>query len=40
VQSDVTIRVNRSTERKYKRTNNECTMATEQNPHRVPHDNS
>jgi len=26
-------------ERKYKRTNNERTMVTEQNPHLVPHDN-
>jgi len=40
VQNDVTIRVNRSIERKYKRTNNEHTMVTEQNKHLVPHDNS
>jgi len=40
VQNDLTIRLNRSIERKYKRTNNERTMVTEQNPHLVPHDNS
>jgi len=37
VQNDVTIRLNRSTERKNKRTNNERTMVTEQNPHLLPH---
>jgi len=40
VQNNVTIRLNRSTERKYKRTNTERTMLTEKNPHPVPHDNS
>jgi len=40
VQNDATIRLNRSIERKYKRTNNERTMITEQNPHFVPHDNT
>jgi len=40
VQNDVTIRLNRSIERKYKRTNNECTVVNEQNAHLVPHDNS
>jgi len=29
-----------STERKYKRTNNERTVVTEQNPQLVPHDSS
>jgi len=38
VQNDVTIRLNRSIERKYKRTNNERMMVIEQNPHQVPHD--
>jgi len=32
MQNDVTIRPNRSIERKYKRTNDERTMVTEQNP--------
>jgi len=40
MQNDATIRLNRSIERKYERTNNECTIVTEQNPHLVPHDNS
>jgi len=41
VQNDVTIRLNRSTERNYKRTNRERTVVNEQNPHLVvPHDNS
>jgi len=40
MQNDVTIRLNRLIERKYKRANNERTMVTEQNPHLVPHDNS
>jgi len=40
VQNDVTIRLNTSSERKYKRTKNERTMVTEQNPHLVPRDNS
>jgi len=40
VQNDVTIRLNRSTEQKYKRTNNERTMVIDQNPHLVPHDYS
>ena len=33
------IRLNRSIERKFKQTNNERMMVTEQNPHHVPHDN-
>jgi len=33
IQNDVTIRVNRSIERNYKRTNNERTVVSEQNPH-------
>ena len=40
VQNGVAIRLNRSTQRKYKRTNKERTMVTEQTPHLVPHDNS
>ena len=39
VQNDVTIHLNRSTERKHRWTNNERTMVNEQNPHLVPHDN-
>jgi len=38
VQNDVTIRLNGSIERSYKWTNHERTMATEQNPHPVPHE--
>jgi len=38
VQNDVTIRLNRSIERKYKRANNERTVVTEKNPHLVPHE--
>jgi len=33
------IRLNRSIERKFKQTNNDRMMVTEQNPHHVPHDN-
>ena len=40
VQNDATIRLNRSIERNYKRTNNERTMVTEHNRHLVPHDNT
>jgi len=40
VQIDITIRLNRSIEQKYKWTNNEHSMVTEQNPHLVPHNNS
>jgi len=40
MQNDVTILLNMSIERKYKRTNHERTMVNEQNPHLVPHDNS
>ena len=40
MQNDATIRLNRSIERKYKLTNNERTMVTEQNPHLVAHANS
>jgi len=40
VQNDVTIRLNRSIEQKYKPTNNERAMVTEQTPHLVPQDNS
>jgi len=36
--NDVTIRLNRSIERKYKRTNDERTLVTGQNPHLMPHD--
>jgi len=32
-QNDVTIRLNRSTERSYKRTTNERMVVSEQNPH-------
>jgi len=39
-QNDVTISLNRSVERCYKRTNNERTMVSKQNQHLVPHDNS
>jgi len=39
VQNDVTIRLNRSLERKYKQANNERTVVNEQNPPLVPHDN-
>ena len=38
-QNGVTILVNRSFERCYKRTNNERTVVSDQNPHLVPHDN-
>jgi len=40
VQNDITIRLNRSIERKYKRTNNGRTMVNEQSPRLVPHDSS
>jgi len=40
VLNKVTIRLNRTIEREYKRTNNERTMVTEQNPHLAPLDNS
>jgi len=40
VPSHLTIRLNRLIERKYKRTTNERTMVTEQNPHLVSQDNS
>jgi len=39
-QNDVTIRLNRSIERCYKLTTNECTVVSKQNPHLVPHDNT
>jgi len=40
MQNDVSIRLNRSIEQKYKRTNNEHAMVSEQKPHLMPHDNS
>jgi len=40
VPNKVTIRLNKSTERKYKKTNNKRAVVNEQNPHLVPLDNS
>jgi len=40
VPNHLTIRLNRLIERKYKRTTNERTMVSEQNPHLVPQDNN